>query len=288
MGLNRTPETWLRECIIDFVQNSPENNLQDQRQERAFDAPVVGFAKGDDTLFVELKEHVGPFHWTPNEIFNRCFPEQERGAENLSVISYILPQTRATKQDNSNETNYPAERWARARTFGELFNEQVRAYLVEELGNHGIKAVAPALSAHFKKQESRRYGYASTWSERHVAHVCGLGTFGLSDGLITSVGKAVRVGSVVADLQLDPDPRPYDNHTGYCLFHVHAKCGKCIERCPVGAISEKGHDKVRCKKFTRGEAKPYIEATYGFSGHSCGLCQTKVPCESRIPIRLKE
>lgn len=41
---------------------------------------------------------------------------------------------------------------------------------------------------------STQYGFASSWSERHTAHFCGLGTFGVSDGLITSVGKAVRVG----------------------------------------------------------------------------------------------
>jgi epoxyqueuosine reductase len=286
MGLDTKPEAWLRECVSNFVQNSPANNLQDQHKERAFDAPLVGFARGHDKIFAELKQHVGPFHWTPKEIFNLTFPEKERSGDKLSVISFILPQTRATKHDNSIEKRYPAERWARARTFGELFNERIRTYLVEVLRNHGIRAVAPALSPYFEKKESLHYGYASTWSERHVAHGCGLGTFGLSDGLITPLGKAVRIGSVVANIRLNPDPRPYDNHNGYCLFHVHSKCGKCIDRCPVGAITAKGHDKVRCKNFTRGEAKPYIEATYGFSGHSCGLCQTKVPCESRIPVRL--
>ena len=35
----------------------------------------------------------------------------------------------------------------------------------------------------------------------------------------------------------------------------------------------------------RGEVKPYIEATYGFEGKGCGLCQTKVPCESGIPVK---
>ena len=287
MEQNTTPEAWLSESITEFVQHSPENNLQDAGKERAFDAPAIGFARANDSLFKELKEHVGPFHWTPKEIFDLSFPEQERSADDLSVISYILPQTRATKQDNGDQDEFPAERWARARTFGEIFNEKTRAHLVEILRAQGIRAIAPALSPLFEQKESPRYGYASTWSERHVAHVCGLGTFGLSDGLITPLGKAIRVGSVVAELKLGHETRPYDHHNGYCLFHVHGKCGKCMERCPVGAITAHGHDKVRCKQFTRGKAKPYIEKTYGFSGHACGLCQTKVPCESRIPVRPK-
>ena len=43
---------------------------------------------------------------------------------------------------------------------------------------------------------SEKYGMASCWSERHAAFVSGLGTFGLCDGLITPVGKAMRCGSV--------------------------------------------------------------------------------------------
>ena len=40
--------------------------------------------------------------------------------------------------------------------------------------------------------------YASNWSERHVAYVCGLGTFGCQ-GLITSKGLAGRFGSIITD-----------------------------------------------------------------------------------------
>jgi hypothetical protein len=32
---------------------------------------------------------------------------------------------------------------------------------------------------------------------------------------------------------------------------------------------------------------PYIQSNYGFDGYSCGLCQTCVPCESKIPLNDK-
>jgi len=28
-----------------------------------------------------------------------------------------------------------------------------------------------------------------------------------------------------------------------------------------------------------------VKKEYGFDGYGCGLCQTRVPCESRIPAR---
>ena len=274
---------WIRDGIRHFVDHSPENHLQDPDCAKAFDTPLVGFASGADPLFEAYKDHVGPFHWTPVEIFQRSFPGTPVEAEALTVISWILPQTRATKSANRREKQFPAERWSRARTFGEIFNATVRQHAVELLGAAGIQAVAPMLSPHWERRESPQHGYASTWSERHAAYACGLGTFGLSDGLITPLGKAIRVGSVVAEVRIDPSPRPYDDHHAYCLFHARGLCGKCMQRCPAGAITAEGHDKIKCKAYIRQTAMPYIKSRYGFAGKGCGLCQTGVPCESRIP-----
>lgn len=277
------PASWIQSVIHDVVLFSPENHLQDRNRERAFDNPLVGFAAGDDPLFEAYKDHVGPFHWTPQEIFARTFPERPAPAKRLAVIAWILPQTRATKTDNRREKQFPAERWSRARTFGEMFNAKVRQHVVDALAQADIRAVAPMLSPHWEKRASAKHGYASTWSERHAAYACGLGTFGLSDGLITPLGKAVRVGSVVAEIRIQPSGRPYSHHQAYCLFLTRGACGKCIDRCPAGAITAAGHDKVKCKAYIRSKAMPFIKARYGFEGKGCGLCQTGVPCESRIP-----
>ena len=111
----------------------------------------------------------------------------------------------------------------------------------------------------------------------------GLGTFGLCDGLITPVGKAIRVGSVVARLEVPAAPRPYQDHQAYCLFFSHGTCLKCVERCPVKAISSEGHDKIRCSQHL-GKARNYAGKKYGLENKvGCGLCQVGVPCESHIP-----
>jgi epoxyqueuosine reductase len=277
--------SWIQDCIRNYVDHSPENHLQDQEKERAFDTPLIGFAAGNDPLFEAYKEHVGPFHWTPLELFGQAFPGDPARADSLTVICWILPQTRATKKANRREDRFPAERWTRARTYGEAFNVKLRRHFVDSLQTAGIEAVAPMLSPQWERRESPKHGYASTWSERHAAYACGLGTFGLSDGLITPLGKAMRVGSVVAAVRIQPSPRPYDDHHAYCLFHTKGVCGKCMQRCPAGAITAAGHDKVRCKAYIRKEAMPFVKTRYGFDAKGCGLCQTGVPCESRIPVR---
>jgi hypothetical protein len=33
--------------------------------------------------------------------------------------------------------------------------------------------------------------------------------------------------------------------------------------------------------------KDFRKTPYGFEGYGCGLCQTEVPCESKVPVRLE-
>lgn len=267
--------------IRDFLAHAYENTLKNETGERAWDAPLVGFSRGDDPLYRQFKDDIGEFYWTPAEIFHKIFHTEPQG---LTVISWILPQTKVTKTDNRKATTYPSERWSRSRLFGEEANIALARRVVDTLQQVGIKAVAPDRSPLWQWQTSASYGFASNWSSRHAAYVAGLGTFGLCDGLITPKGKAMRCGSVVAEIIVTPTPRPYTDHRAYCLFYAqNGKCGKCIPRCPAGALSEDGHDKLKCRNYLYNVLADYAQARYGFASYGCGLCQTGVPCESRIP-----
>lgn len=283
--IEETGGAGLAQWIIALVRElcaGPENALGGRFDEPAWDVPLVGLARGDDPLFDAFRDHVGTEHWTPAEIFASSFPDTLAAAAELAVISWVLPQTEATKADNRRETLYPAERWARSRLDGEAFNDHLKRQVAEALTARGHPAVAPAVSPYFKSVNSERFVFASTWSERHVAHACGLGTFGLSRGLITPVGIAMRLGSVVVRADLPATPRPYAHHQAYCLFYAQGACGECIDRCPVGAITEAGQDKTLCRAHGE-QSRAFVREAYGFEGYGCGLCQTGVPCESGIP-----
>lgn len=279
---------WIEGLVRDFIVHSPENTLGNQAKDRAFEQVIVGFSRGDDPLYESYKELVGLFHWTPLEIFGRSFPELAVEAGELMVISWVVAHNSLTKKDNRRESFYPSERWARARIFGEEVNEKLRRHVAGALKAEGHAAVAPALSPYWERKASEKYVFASTWSERHAAYASGLGTFGLCDGLITPLGKAVRVGSVIARIEIPPTRRPYKEHRAYCLFHSRGTCKKCVSRCPVGALSESGHDKKKCRSHVRPVTEAYVKEHYGFDGYGCGLCQTGVPCESRIPLSSEE
>lgn len=276
---------WLENSIHEFCRDSPENSMRNEENERAFDEPLVGFSNGEDPLYDELKKDIGSPFMIPVEIFRETFPDSPACADELTVISWILPQTKATKADNRKETFYPSERWIRAKHYGGVFDTDLSSYVAELLKRAGHDAVIPAKAPFFRVDNSSKYGFASTWSERHAAYVSGLGTFGLCDGLITSRGKAMLCGSVIVRIRVPPTPRPYTDHNAYCLYFARGTCGLCIKRCPVQAISEQGHDKTLCMKHCFGVTQPYARTTFGIDDYGCGLCQTGVPCESIHPVK---
>ncbi|MFH1156926.1 MAG: epoxyqueuosine reductase [Pseudomonadota bacterium] len=270
--------------IQDFIADSPKNTMDKETREPSWEEALVGFASGADPMWQQYKEYVGAFHWTPWEVYSQHCPDHTALPGDLTVISWVLPQKESVRKANRLSRKYPAEDWARIRVHGEAFNAALRLHVVDLLSSAGHPAVAPMLVPNWAIVKSQRFSYASSWSERHAAHAAGLGTFGLCDGLITAKGKAMRAGSVVAKISLEPTPRPYADHRAYCLFFAEGTCGKCIDRCPARAISEKGHDKEKCRQHLV-LSREYVKKEYAFEGYGCGLCQVGVPCESGIPVR---
>lgn len=270
---------------------SPANSLgMHDASEPAWGGPLIGFARGDDPIFQDFKRDIGVFYWTPADAFARGCPGIAAEPADLSVVSWVLSQTTLTRSDNRRESALPSERWVRAKYDGERVNRELHRLVISRLAEWGIAAVAPMLLPECRVETSERYGFSSTWSERHAAYAAGLGTFGLCDGLITPVGKAMRCGSVVLRAIIPATLRPYTDHHAYCLHYAASGCTSCMKRCPVGAITENGHDKVLCKAYLQEVLEAFIEPVMGlcpadrpFPIDACGLCQTAVPCESGIP-----
>ena len=285
ISIARGPEELIERAITQFVQQDPANRRKTDGG-RYWDAPLVGFASASDPIFKQYKKIIGKFHFTPQEIFDLTFGKSKHPGA-LSVISWVLPAAEDIRKSNRNETKYPSLLWAHARDFGEQFNVKLRNHVVTLLKKRGYKAVAPMNSPHWKGLKSRKVGWCSNWSERHVAYACGLGAFGLSDGLITAKGKAMRLGSVVTDLVLKPSEKPFPHHQANCLFYFNGSCMACARRCPAGAITAKGHDKDKCYEYTYLRVGPTKKTEYDVQIAGCGLCQTKVPCEFEIPKRIQ-
>jgi epoxyqueuosine reductase len=225
-----------------YVATSPNNRLP-TFDEVIWDEPLVGFADGDDSIFTEYKDIIGDFHMTPREALETHVRRAGYGeVSRANVISWVLPSTAATRLSLRRESTVPSLRWNHTRFQGQDFNFRLQRHLAALIEGMGYRCIAPELEKWWQIKDLQN-GLASNWSQRHVAYAAGLGTFGLSDGFITPKGVAIRVGSVVCDLELTPSQRTYAHYRVNCLHYREGSCGRCIQRCPAGAISTEGHER---------------------------------------------
>ena len=267
----------ITKAAVYYAQNSEENFVAKEIAisekvigMKIFEPPVFAFGSPDDGLFAAFRE--------ASVIGENFMPPKEWMPEAKTVISFFLPFTEEVKEGNKRGGQWPSEEWLHGRIEGQAFLNKLCTYLKKELKEAGYESVVPSLDERFKIKRDLSdpvTPFASNWSERHAAFVCGLGTFGLSKGLITKKGMAGRFGSVITDLYLPPDKREYTGIYEYCSM-----CGACGKKCPVGAISIKtGKNHVVCSNFLKETSIKY-KPRYG-----CGKCQVGVPCESRIPAK---
>ncbi|MBN2159174.1 MAG: epoxyqueuosine reductase [Spirochaetes bacterium] len=282
-------EQWFRDVIGRKIATHPGNRMEYPfAGEPIFDEPLVGFVRGDDPLLAEYKKIIGPFHLTPTEIM-AWQAEKNRVAaprpEEISVVSFIMPITDATKKENARQSDWLSERWAQTRRQGEMFSRSFVREIVADLMARGVLAVSPDTAPFFTKKRYPGAGWASPWSHRHMAYAAGLGTFGAHDFLITEKGAAHRCGSFVVNLRLRPDRQRPDDIHAWCAHYRTGGCLACVSRCPTGAISEQGHDKEKCyNRVIR--SIPRCVGEYHIMIYGCGLCSVGVPCESGIPEKV--
>ena len=211
---------------------------------RMFDAPIVGFGSAEDELFETYKDPavIGPWHMSPEE----WLP----GAK--SIVSLFFPMSEAVLKSNRAQKKNASKLWVYARFEGQDFINAYSAALCDWFRAQGFEACAPAIDPRFQRvtagkgiegyPEMTAKTFGSRWSERHAAYVCGLGTFALSKGMITERGIAGRFASVIVTAPLEADARPYTGIYDYCI-----RCGACVKRCPVHAISlEHGKSHIKC------------------------------------------
>lgn len=237
---------------------------------KIFDEPLIGYAAADDALFDEFM--------TNGEILNGRFMHPGQWLpESKTVVSVFFPFTAEVKKGNAADMNAPSNEWLHARYEGQKHLNDLTEYLRDCLIDMGYNCVAPALDSRYRNSyvDDRKSNkdFGGNWSERHAAYVAGLGTFGLSKGLITKRGVAGRFLSLITDMKAEPTPRDYKGIYEYCSM-----CGACAGNCPANAISlEEGKKHVPCSAFldaVRINSRP----RYG-----CGKCQVGVPCMDRAP-----
>ncbi|NLN97321.1 MAG: epoxyqueuosine reductase [Eubacteriaceae bacterium] len=260
----------IRKFVRDFVKEKDKGGIiKDIWRE-----PLVGFGDARHPRMGELKTWVQSDHVLPSEVL----PEAQ------TIITYFLPMQK-TIGDSNIPGRLSSKEWAMAyektnATLGELGSA-----LSQFLKEQGYPSIVPAEATQYDERI-----LMSKWSQRHLAWLCGLGTFGINNMFITAAGTCGRLGSTLTALELEVDG-PLEEE--YCLYKIDGSCGLCIDRCPVQALTTTAYDRFKCNDLCADNAKVHVG--YGSSylledtgsevlgTNTCGKCVVGVPCTYRRP-----
>jgi len=229
--------------------------------------PKVGYSNASSPLFKELKKLAHPNHLTPEEILG--------DAE--TVINFIVPLSMKAVNENV-EGVIGSYRWAYEYAYANILINSLAREISQLLVRKGFKGVP--IDATWNWDEKT---LLAEWSHRHSAYISGLGKFGVNNLLITEMGTAVRLGTVITDAQI---PSSFFPMVEYCLSKRGTKCDVCIDRCPVHAFKnwmEVG--KWKCYENCLRTDKKHREKI-GYVVDCCGKCISGTPCAISIPRAL--
>ncbi len=246
-----------------FLEEHVSNYPADVNTANWWRKPLLVTAKMDDR-FKALPEIAAEDHMLPWDLMPTA----------KSLIIFFLPFTNELIDENT-PGKFPCRNWGLAyestNTLIGFLSDRIKNFLAVQ---GYVSELTPATH---NFDEVR---LVSKWSHKHLAHLSGLGRFGVNAQMITPVGCAGRLGSLVTEAGLGDNPL-IGSEEELCLHKRGAECLQCVNRCPVDAVSEEdtGIDRKRCWDRLNFNLKN-TEALSGLqeSTHVCAKCAVGLPC----------
>lgn len=212
--------------------------------------PIIAFADVEDPEFESIKSMTHENHMLPKEWMS----------EGKTIVSYFIPLTKELMEINRKH-EYVAKEWAVAYIETNNLIKEINSTMAKKLKEYGIDTVWQLPDVHYDSEKLMSY-----WSQRHIAYIAGIGTFGMNNMLITDKGCMGRYGSFVIDYRIEPSKKNRDEK---CLYKLNGSCRICMDMCPVQALTTQGFDRHKCNQRVLEVDEFYSDLA---SCDCCGKC----------------
>ena len=252
----------LRTCVVDFFRNQVrQGQLLDWWRD-----PLLVTADADERFSV-LPKIAATNHMLPSELLASC----------QTVVVFFIPFSNTLSNGNI-DGKFPSDGWGLSLSLTNDLIQRTCEFIVDLLDRYGYKSELTPATYNFDPDS-----LTARWSHKHLAHLCGLGRFGVNAQLITPAGCAGRLGSLVTEAPLGNHPLVEDKEL--CLTKVGQECLECMHTCPVKAITLNGIDRHRCNKRLqinrkRFAARPDMREDI----EVCAKCVSGMPCDLQAPV----
>lgn len=261
----------LKTTIMVMIQNYVQEYSRKPGITSQWGEPLVGFADANHPDILNLKDIISPQHVMPYEVIEKP----------TIIIAYFVPFTKELAATNQAPGSLASPEWARTYEETNGMFRELNNYIIAELKKMGYEAGVSNAATTFDREK-----LISNWSQRHIARLAGLGTFGINNMLITKKGCCGRYSTVITNLAIDSDKPLADD---YCLYKSKGICGVCVQHCPSGALTVSGFDRKKCFQVCLKNAELYRDFGSSYSDGTgnnpnsvgsevCGKCVVNVPC----------
>jgi epoxyqueuosine reductase len=246
----------LRRIVAAFVSSYP----REAKVRNWWRKPLLATAEVDDRFQI-LPKIASEEHLLPRDLLPSA----------KTLIVFFLPFVKELIDENS-PGKFPCRNWGVAYETTNALIGLMAEEISDQLAVHGHKSALTPATHNFDEVR-----LVSRWSHKHLAHLSGLGRFGVNAQLITPSGCAGRLGSLVTEAELGNSPLVTSKEL--CLHKANKECLKCLKRCPVSAVREEGIDRQRCwtrLRMNRNQTEALADLKE--TTHVCGKCVVDLPC----------
>lgn len=195
-----------------------------------------------------------------------------------SVIVFFIPFIRDLVKENK-DGERPCRNWGVAYVQTNDLINRASEMLATFLKEGGYASGLTPATHNFDEDR-----LMARWSHKHLAHLTGLGRFGTHCMIITPAGVCGRFGSLVTEAELGDHPLIQAEEA--CLLKAGQKCGECIQKCPVDALSEEDFDRRKCwDRLNENRDQLDYFSDLPKSTDVCGKCVAMMPCSFGIPVK---
>jgi epoxyqueuosine reductase QueG len=249
-----------------FAERFVEAEMKHPGIEGWWQKPLLVSASVDDR-FERLSEIAYHEHLHPRDLLPTA----------RSVVVFFVPFAKALVKENR-AGDRPCRTWGVAYVRTNDLIERLSAGLSTLLEESGFESALTPATHNFDETV-----LMARWSHKHLGYLAGMGRFGTHQMLITPAGCAGRLGSFVTEADLGDHPLMASAEA--CLLKAGQKCGKCIDICPVQALSKADFDRRRCWDRLNDN----LDSLEYFSDlpettHVCGKCAAIMPCSFKNPV----
>ena len=258
--------------IQEFIQEAIFTFQSKRRLMNMWRAPLAAVLPADHALIPTLREMAAGDHLLPEELLP--------GAK--SIIVFFVPFDNRIIESNI-KGEAASKEWAGAYVTTNELLAFISDAIEQALTQKGFRTGKIQATHNFDERT-----LLSRWSHRHIAWIGGLGTFGINNMLITSMGCCGRLSSLVTDAGIGEFAVATSTAISAagsipekCLYKIDGSCGLCLKKCPSGAYDPEGFfDRHKCYELCLKNAE--LHKALGLAD-VCGKCLVGLPCSSRDP-----